>query len=165
MAGYCATTDLLYGNIPLPTGITAQKFVDDAAEEIDSYIGMTYLTPVDINASELARPVKLLLKRINSHLATGRLILAVTANGEDDRLHAYGASLVTESLATLQAISDGEVTLIGAAPANADDVAVTGPMIANVDAESNVEAFYGRIANPWYAYPSYDTRNAGGMVL
>ena len=150
---YSTTNDLLLGGIPIPAGLQAQKFVNDAADEVDSQIGMLYITPVDVNSSTLVRPVKLLLKRLNNFIATGRLILAVTSNNEDDRLHAYGLSLLKEANEALHMIASGQVVLDGAPVTDANVPRVSVPLIGNLDSESNVEAFYDRIANPTYLWP------------
>jgi hypothetical protein len=152
---YCTTADVSTGNIPLPTYIDKQKFVDDAADEIDSKIGFVYQTPLDITDSPsnlLVRPARLLLKRLNANLATGRLILALDAAGEDDKLHAYGWSLVREVTAALNNIADGDIALDGAPLVDPTANSAKAAMIFNVDPESNVEAFYDRIANPSYFY-------------
>lgn len=153
---YAAVTDLLTGAIPTPAYLSTQKYVDDAADEIDSHIGLMYATPIDVTDVEsnpVVRPVRLLLKRINTYLATGRLIMAATSNGEDDNLHAYGLSLVQEANAALKSISSGEIVLTGVLPADPNALArTTGPLISNVDPESSVEAFYDRVANPNYSF-------------
>lgn len=156
MAGYCEVTDLMLGDIPLPSYIDPQKKVDDACDEIDSYLGYIYETPIDVSSTgPLARPARLLLKRINASLASGRLILAVASPEENRNLHAYGWSLVTESLASLRELATGNPALEGATPAeNAAPAASTAPLIDNLDPESSVEAFYDRIANPSYQYGS-----------
>jgi hypothetical protein len=150
---YCEDTDLLLGNIPLPAYLSATKYITDAADEIDSKIGFVYTTPVVLSESDLElRPTRLLLKRINAHLATGRLIMAMDAGGEKDRLHAYGYSLVQEAVSALQGIVDGQIILEGAIPIASDAPRVTAVIIKNVDPESQVEAFYDRVANPSYQY-------------
>lgn len=152
---YSAPGDLLMGKIPLPSYIDPQKVVDDAADEMDSKIGFLYQTPVDINelSSQLVRPARLLLKRINNNLATGRLILAIASPEENKNLHAYGWALVTEATKALECIAEGEVKLDGAPLVDTSGgEAVTTPLIDNLDAESNVEAFYDRLANPNYVY-------------
>lgn len=160
MAGYCVSGDLLLGEIPLPGYMSADKMITDAADEIDSYLGYVYTTPFNVTATgPLARPARLLLKRINAHLATGRIILAVASPEENRNLHAYGWQLVSESIAALQAIAKGEIVLEGATP-NADAPAgepATAPLINNLDSESNVEAFYNRLSNPNYQYPIVDS--------
>src|SRR5689334_8522981 len=152
---YSSPDDLLLGKIPLPTYIDAAKVVEDAAEEIDSKLGYLYVTPFNVseNDSPLSRPARLLLKRISNNLATGRLILAISSPEENKNLHAYGWSLVREATEALRCIAEGEVVLDGAPvlPTSGGE-AVTTPLINNVDAESNVEAFYDRIANPNYLY-------------
>jgi hypothetical protein len=155
MAAYSAPGDLLLGGIPLPSYLDSEKIVQDAADEIDSKIGYVYTTPIDVSAtSDLTRPAKLLLKRINNFLATGRLILQVASPEEDRNLHAYGWSLVKEATAALDAIASGEITLEGAPleEGAASTPASSVPLISNLDSESNVEAFYDRMANPNYAF-------------
>jgi hypothetical protein len=144
------------GNIPLPSYIDKQKFVNDAADEIDSKIGFLYQTPIDVTddpSNPVVRPARLLLKRLNAILATGRMILAIDSSGEDDKLHAYGWSLVREATAAINNIADGDTPLDGAVLVDPTANSAKAAMIFNVDAESNVEAFYDRIANPTYFYP------------
>lgn len=152
MATYSLSTDLLNGNIPIPTYLDKEKYVQDAADEIDSKIGHLYNTPIDISeGSPVPRWTRLLLKRINNHLATGRLLMAADAGGEDDRLHAYGWSLVQEATEALKRIAAGEIRLDGAAgPPNQSAPAISSIILLNTDPESNVEAFYDRVLNPNY---------------
>jgi hypothetical protein len=152
---YSATTDLLNGNIPLPSYVNTQKYVDDAADEIDSKIGFIYQTPIDVTTNSLVpRPARLLLKRINNFLATGRILMAVDAGGEEVQVHAYAASLIRDANAALDMIVSGDVIIEGAVRLDTGDAAqVTAIIVNNLDPESNVEAFYDRIANPSYVYP------------
>jgi hypothetical protein len=167
---YSDVDDLLIGATALPKGMEPQKYVDDAANEIDSKIGFIYVTPVDISeTSTTKRPVRLLLKRLNNHLATGRLITALSSNSQRTDLQPYGASLIREVLAVLDRIESGDLILAGAelvAPEGDEELPTSGPLIFNVDAESNVEAFYDRIANPYYCYTPWElhTPNSSGLV-
>lgn len=159
---YCTTVDLLIGDIPTSAELDPTKYVNDAADEIDSKIGFVYETPIP---NTVPRPVTLLLKRLNSHLASGRLILAATIAAEDKRLNAYGQSLVDEVQLTLQAIVNGDLPLAGA-DLNADIPRFEGTsrvLLGNVDAESSVEAFYSRVANPnyFFVWPEGRTRPDG----
>jgi phage gp36-like protein len=152
---YCASDDLLTGDIPVVgrAGLDVSKFIQDAADEIDSKIGFRYATPV---AGDAPRPVLLLLKRINSHLATGRLIMAADAAGQRTELHAYGVSLIREAHESLDAIAAGTVDL-DVAPATpvAPSEHQQGPLIFNVDPVSQVESFYGAVtALPGFTPPS-----------
>ncbi len=161
---YSAVTDLLTGNIPTPQYLDPQKFVDDAADEIDSKIGFLYVTPIDVGSgTDVPRPAVLLLKRINNFLASGRLILAAAAGQEDSQLHAYGWSLIQEATAAVNQIASGDLPIDGAVKLDTGDAAaVTAIIINNLDEESHVEAFYDRIANPAYlfSFESYGRRPA-----
>lgn len=146
---YSEVTDLLTGNIPTPGYLTPQKYVDDAADEIDSKIGFVYETPINVADdpdNPVVRPVRLLLKRINNFLASGRLLLAVTASDEDTSLHAYAKSLVDNAELALEAIFDGTILLEGATELNPQtEDSHRGPMIANKDEFSAVDDFYDQL--------------------
>ena len=153
MAAYCTVADLLIGDIPTSGALDPAKYVQDAADEIDSKIGFVYTTPIPVDtASGTPRPVVLLLKRINAHLASGRLILAATIPAENERLNAYGRSLVREAEEAIQAIADGLIILDGIAPGGFALPAKPMPKILNGDAESAVDAFYDRVVNPNYTF-------------
>ena len=166
--GYSEVTDLLTGNVPTPAYLSPQKYVDDAADEIDSKIGFVYETPIDVTDSSsnpVTRPVRLLLKRINNFLASGRLLLAVDAGAETDRVHSYGLYLIQEAQTGLDLISSGKIQLDGAEVLPMGEVSVTAPLLYNEDSESNVEAFYDRIANPAYVYfPLYVPAGTDGII-
>jgi hypothetical protein len=138
-------SDLLTGDIPLPAYIDQPKVVQDAADEIDSHIGFVYQTPVVLANTPKNRPATLLLKRINNHLATGRLLMEVAAAGEDDQLHAYAQRLVDEALAALNSIVTGSIVLGDAPPIDATGERQTGPLQYNKDEFSQVDAFYDDI--------------------
>lgn len=152
---------MVTGNIPV-SPVIADKYVKDAADEIDSVLGRVYKTPIDMRptpqddppgAGTVLRPSRLLLKRISNNLASGRLMLSTSAAGEDDQLHAYALYLVTSATEALMSIARGEVELEGAEKIDSTgESGVYGPLISNVDPESNVEAFYDRI---YMAPPSY----------
>ena len=148
---YCTVADLLIGDIPTSAALDPVKYVNDAADEIDSKIGFVYETPIP---NTVPRPVVLLLKRLNSHLASGRLILAATISVEDVRLNAYGQSLVDEVELALQKIVGGELLLAGADINTDIPQAEQTPSVlyANKDAESAVDAFYDRVVNPDYYF-------------
>lgn len=151
---YSAKADLLVGSIPLPGYLDADKYVDDAADEIDSKLGFVYETPIPVAEGaegQAPRPVRLLLKRINNFLATGRLLLAVDSGGEEVRLHAYGQKLVEDATIALDAIVKGEIDLHDVTLVQVDRLVQTTPIINNLDEESAVEAFYDRVVNPNYA--------------
>lgn len=154
---YAELEDLLIGDVPTPAYVNPQKFLNDAADEIDSKIGFRYDTPLDVQpTSSLARPARLLIKRLTAHLASGRLLLSVDTSGEETTIHAYGLYLIQECEAALAMIANGQVTLEGATPIEGA-TSVAGPIYSNIDAESAVEAFYDRVANPLYVFPPQDS--------
>ena len=146
---YSDVTDLLVGDIRINSALDPQKYVQDASDEVDSIIGFRYATPVDMtDPGTVSRPARLLLKRVANFLATGRLIIAAAASGEDKQLHAYGKSLVDQALYCLKEIAAGEILLPGAAPATDVSPIISGPLIYNKDKTSNVDDFYDKILAP-----------------
>lgn len=149
---YSMKEDLLLGDIPLPTFVNASSYVNDAAAEMDSWLGRRYVTPLALSESDaLQRPHALTLRRINNHLATGRLILAISAGSENIRLHAYGNSLVKDALSLLRYFANPNTELIpGAIPhSTSEDVSPSGPLILNAERHSLVDSFYEATgANP-----------------
>lgn len=157
---YAATTDMLIGDLPTSAALEPSQFLNDAADEIDSKIGFLYEVPIDTTTAP--KPVSLLLKRINAHLATARFILAATVLVEDTRLNAYGQQLLAESEAALDSIATGAVILDGVIQSGLQSAYSTkAPLIANGDSESAVDAFYNRIASPSYVYPYGTSVNEG----
>jgi len=143
---YCQVGDLLIGDIPTPAYIDKQKFVDDAADEMDSWLGARYVTPIVLSTSvPTQRPSALMLKRINAHLASGRLILSAAAGGEDTDLHRYGWQLINDALAALRSLVSGETLIVGGTPADTTGLATDAgslPVITNGDPYSQVDGFY-----------------------
>lgn len=154
---YCEKEDLLVGDIPLaPKYGDGTSFVELAADEIDAEIGHRYLTPVSFDESSaekvaVARPSKLLLKKINQLLASGRIILDMAAGGEDRGLQAYGKSMWLEASELLEKICDGKIALNGAELLGGEDAAAndnTRVSIHQDDGYSLVQTFYDRYSTP-----------------
>lgn len=127
------------------------KYCQDATDEIDSVLGFRYVTPFDLTAlTTTHRPVALLIKRICVWLASGRLIMAIATQGEQNTLHAYGASLVKQAIDTLNGIVSGDIILDGVTTVDPGSAGppTSVPLLFNQDAESAVEAFYDRVVNP-----------------
>lgn len=154
MAPYSSPSDMIIGNIPATDPMKTQ-YLNLAADEMDSVLGMTYETPINVSDdSPVKRHSRLLIKNISVWLSSGRLMLATSANGEDDQLHAYAKYLVEQATSMLMKIASGEIELDGAVRnADEDPNAENKALIYNVDPESNVEAFYDRIYMAPPAYP------------
>lgn len=157
---YSEASDLLTGSIPTPQYLSPDGFVNDAADEIDSKLGFVYQTPIQLSeADPEQRPAALLLKRINNFIATGRLLMAVASPDEETRIHAYAEHLIAEAYASLDLILKGEIELGSDLPRVEQPVEPEVlPLVVYGDAESNVEAFYDRVANPDYRFLSDGNR-------
>ncbi len=169
MAAYCTDVDLLLTqNLPMPTGLSKAKFVQDAADEINTQIGSLYKTPVTFDTAEDQEKYAVtmtFLKQLNARLATGRLIMALDAAGQNSQLHAYGLFLLKEVKDILQQIKDRDIILEGA-PVNSNDpheLGAPGPKVFQLDAFSGVEAFYGIVQNPLIYNPEtiFGARESG----
>lgn len=161
---YCEKTDLLTGDIPLAAKYgDGQSMVDLAADEIDAEIGHTYKTPVDFTvletddaATAAVRPSKLLLKKINQLLASGRIIMDQAAGGEDRALQAYGKSMWQEATELLEAICSGKIQLQIPLLGDGDDATQldnTKMSLIQDDGYSLVQTFYDRYSAPLYPVP------------
>lgn len=147
MATYSEVGDLLLGDMPNPRD--AEKWVQDATDEINSKLGIRYVVPIVVDQTVPANLVTvLLLKRINNHLASGRLVCAKAASGSQQEVHQYGMSLLREAISALNSLVAGDMTLPGAPFVNSDDVGASGPIISNLDVQSNVESFYNMVTTP-----------------
>lgn len=148
---YSTVADLLLGDLPVPVEVGRQNFVNAAADEVDSILGVRYVTPIPMGDSPevVPRYARLLVKRAANHLASGRLILALAIGGEDSALHAYGYELVRGAMKWLEAIAEGAYDIPGATlnPVS-DTVAPKGAKIGNLDASSGVENFYQTVMAP-----------------
>lgn len=149
MATYSDIDDLILGELAKPDNEFCNKYIQDAADEIDSKLGFIYVTPIAISLTDPAvRAGALLIKRISIFLSSGRLVLANAASREEQYLNAYGASLVNDATKALDALASGTMPLPGATLLDSADKGTSGPIIANVDTQSNVESFYTFASDP-----------------
>lgn len=149
---YSTQADLLLGEIPLPSYVNPDTYISNAADEIDAVIGMTYVTPISIQETPTTRPSKLILKKANNFLASGRIIMAVDSGGQDTQLHSYGRYLVNQAEQIVAKIANGEFILVGAQRIS-DTAGGNAPVIVNGDAESLVDAFYDNFNRDVWPYP------------
>lgn len=139
---YSEVVDLLVGDIVLGS-VDPEKYVNAAADEMDSRIGFVYQLPlptVDTTPEPLSLQAAAILKNINNKLASGRLIMAQSIGAERHEVHAYGKSLVDEAYAELALVLNGALPLVGAPPVEGVDT-TGGPAIYNRDEVSSVEAY------------------------
>lgn len=144
---YSTVDDLIVGDMMISARVDKNKFVNDAAEEIDSKLGFLYVLPL----APLALHESTLLKQINNKLASGRLILTLDIAGEETVLHAYGLRLITEAMNDLMLLANGTINLsstMTTTSALRDNV----PGIYNHDEESAVDIFEAHVLR---GEPSY----------
>lgn len=181
---YCDTDDLLLGPLTgtLPSSVDPVKYIDLAAEQVDSRLGYSYVVPLPI--ATLPDHQKFLLKSINYKLASGRLIMAIAVATEDPAVHGYAARLIAEADLELAAIVNGDVLLTapratdtgGVAPGtdpSLEDAFARIPGATNRDASSAVTAFEENIMqgddSSWspnagrvYGFFDWETRRRAG---
>lgn len=145
---YSDTEDLLTGDLLISATVDPAKFVEDAAEEIDSKLGFLYVLPLP---ADMPLYQQKLLKQINNKLASGRLIMGVAIAGEDNSLHAYGNRLVAEAMNELMLIANGKVDLDAplATPFGEKSKVPAG---FNHDEESAVDMFEAHVMRGQSAY-------------
>lgn len=139
---YSGVADLLKGDIPLQAQHgDGTQMIRSQADDIDAQLGHIYVTPIVVPSEPQYRPTRLLLKKINNLLASGRLMLDMSAAGEDDAPNAYGLQMLREGLALLGQVQNGSIVLAGA-PRLDEGTGSPGLLIHNEDAVSLVEQFY-----------------------
>lgn len=147
--GYCDVSDLLIGDLRLPAAVSVLKYIESAAEEMDSRIGNVYRVPVTIDPDKRQAYVATItfLRSINARLASGRIIMAVASFMELNSVHAYAKNLVDGAMKDLEQIESRQRILQGAEPNNNPTEEVggqfTGTAIFNLDPVSAVDSFYG----------------------
>lgn len=152
---YSSPEDVLLGtDMALPGDDTVERFIIDAAKEIDSRLGFKYKTPlrftrivngsvtyVDDDDPSTYTPSYLLVSRLSNFIASGRYILAATMPEENASIHQYGNKLLRDAEAILSQITSNRADLeIEELPT---DQAQTpyGLMVANREAKSYVKQF------------------------
>lgn len=160
MTGLATTADLLTGDLALD-GVTSQDWIDRAWTEIQGVLSERYV--ISDTGTELGTGDQALLKTVQSHIATARLIMAQSATGMDNDLDQYAEYLLNEAMSILTAIVSGARNLTGAnvvatvANNNLLPEVVSATSTAGViqpDARSPLDVFddftTGRtVTNPW----------------
>lgn len=149
-AAYCAEADINLGDLQTPRAVSIEDWIKSTADEIDAEIGQVYKLPLSFDLTKPEdRADALYLKRINSFLATARIILLIAGGREDATLHAYGKSLLGDAKGALNKIVNKTVLLESAQLIGDADDQYNGPMIANKDAKSFVDSFYSSKGVSW----------------
>ena len=148
---YCTTDDLLIGDITV-TPIQLQDYVDRAADQMDSELGLTYELP--LAPFPFTPHVELLLKRVNLLLASGQFIMDRSLVGEQYQLQAYGRSLYDEGKSLLTAIVNGGIQLAEVVKLASGSAEGNAPTIINRD-DSFVDWYQDQYLTPSYPRSLY----------
>lgn len=143
-------SDLLLGD--LETGhLDKTQYLEFAEDEIVSHLGITYALPLPT----LSAHNQLTLKVLQARLASGRLLLAMAAGGEDSELHAYGRHLVEMGMSDLYRVGkDFELF---------DDAGNPIPTIASQGSSRAAAAIQPDVANSMGPFEIYERDvHAGG---
>lgn len=160
---YCVEADINLGDLQTPRVVTVEDWIMVTADEMDAEIGQIYKLPLSFdNSKPEDRADALYLKKINSFLATARIILTIASGGEDTVLHAYGKSLLGDAKAALAKIVNGAVVLESATLLPDLDAQYNGPIITNKDSGSFVDSFYNSNGT---AHAPYSSWNAGIKIV
>lgn len=153
---WAAEDDMLVGDVVTPSG-TRDKFLDDAENEMLVHLTQYYATPLPDNAS-LPEHILRLLKQTHARLASGRMLLALATSSEDESLHAYGLSLLTDARSDLMRLGT-QTPIPGASAADNNGGEVDNdrtPLVLNADTASPFAAFADYTSNagfdPWEPY-------------
>lgn len=154
---YCETEDINLGDLQVPRVVSVMDWIKNTADEMDAEIGQIYRLPLSFdNTKPEDRADQLFLKKINSFLATARIILTIAGAGEDAVLHAYGKSLLGDAKSALTRIVNKTVVLESALLLSDVDAQYNGPIITNKDAGSFVDAFYSSKGTAHSPYASWN---------
>lgn len=158
---YSDPDDMLVGtDFALPADDTLERFVRDAAQEIDSRLGFKYVIPlkftrivggsvsyVDPEDSSTYTPSYLLVRRLSNFIASGRYLLAATSPEEQNSLHQYANKLLRDAEAILSQITSNRADLeIEELPSDDMDTPY-GLLVKNRDKRSMVQEFEEQAMN------------------
>lgn len=145
MSMYCGPNDLLIDkSTPLPMSTDRGSYISAASAYMDSRLAAAYPTPLVLNpAADGAEADASLLRTICTHLASGALILAVTAGTERHSLHAYGKYLVDRGEELLVQLLDGDLDLVSVERLpDYKDIRPTGPIVGHGTSFNMTDGYY-----------------------
>lgn len=86
-------------NIKLPTGLTWDSLTETASNEVDSNLGVRYVTPISASSTDPeTRAAAYWLQNVTSMVAAARLMLSIAAPGSQDTANQYGQYLLRNAM-------------------------------------------------------------------
>lgn len=139
--GYCTPEDIRLDDPP--EGVVIERLIAAGAEYMDGYLGQVYQLPIVLDPQLSShKGDHALLSRLNQYLAAAFYYRERTADKKSDEDHKYGRALYDEARQELSRISAGRTVIESAEPLHPEDGQPNGPLVANRDAGSFVDAFY-----------------------
>lgn len=130
-------------NIKLPAGVTWESMAETASNEVDSNIGVRYVTPVVVSPVDPeTRAAAYWLQNVTALVAAARLMLSTAAPGSQDTANQYGQYLLRNAQQLMQDVVSGKVDLPGAEEISSNDSTIQGATILNGDRYSQVDLYY-----------------------
>ncbi|UTN91178.1 head-to-tail adaptor [Gordonia phage PokyPuppy] len=142
---YCTTAAIQthVQNIKLPPGASWESLAETASNEVDSRLGLRYVTPFQVSPNDPAqRAAAYWLQNVTSMVAAARLMLSIAAPGSHDNANVYGQYLLQNANRLIDDVMSGKVDLTGVEEVSANDSVIQGPTILNEDAFSQVDVYY-----------------------
>ena len=129
---------------PLPQNTDPGFYITSSSHYMDARLAVSYPTPVTIDATkEGAETDAALLRTICANLASGAIILAVSAGTERHSVHAYGKQLIERGEALLQQILDGDLGLTTVArKVSYKEVGPVGPLVGHGTSFNMTDGYY-----------------------
>ncbi|AER26555.1 head-to-tail adaptor [Gordonia phage Amore2] len=130
-------------NIKLPTGVSWDTMAETASNEVDSTIGVRYVTPVIVSPLDPATSAAAYwLQNVSALVAAARFMLSASAPGSMDTANRYGQYLLRNAQSIMLDVVNGKVDLPGAEELSSNDSVIQGPTTLNGDSFSQVDMFY-----------------------
>lgn len=126
-----------YSHIKIPSGVLVSSYRESAYYEINSKLRKIYTVPIDsTDVIDLG-----ILKSTESSLVAGRVLTAITLDGEMDTVHEYGIFLINEGKRLLKELIEGDIVLEEATRATDDDKDLIGAPIIQGKAADDYGTF------------------------
>lgn len=99
-----------YSHLKISSDVVVNDYREEAYNEINMKISNLYIIPIDsTNVNDIAY-----LKSIESRLAAGNILIAVSTTDELDELHNYGKFLIDQAVSKIDELIKQTIILRGA---------------------------------------------------
>lgn len=130
-------------NIKLPGNVTWDSLAETASNEVDSNIGVRYVTPITVSPMDPeTRAAAYWLQNVTALVAAARLMLSISAPGSQDTANNYGQYLLRNAQQLMNDVINGKVDLPGAEELASNGSVIQGATILNPDRYSQVDLYY-----------------------